>query len=67
MARHHSSADACLRNTVMMQCYRNQLPPVTSIVACGGVVDYVQDAGRSECFVESGRAASAIARNVIQN
>ena len=37
-----------------------------SIVACGGFVDYVQDAGRRECFVESGKPASEIARNVIQ-
>ncbi len=70
MVRHHSPVDGCLRNIVIMQsgflCYGNQLPPVTSIVACGGVVDYVQDAGRRECFVESGKAASAIARNVIQ-
>ena len=48
-------------------CYGNQLPPITNIVACGGVVDYVQDAGRNECFVESGKAASEIARNVIQD
>ena len=30
-------------------------------------MDYVQDAGPSECFVESGKAASEVARNVIPN
>lgn len=48
-------------------CYENPSPPGTSVVACGGVVDYVQDASPSECFVESGKAASEIARNVIPN
>ena len=71
MAGHHSSVDTCLRNVAVMQsrglCYENSLPPGTSVVACGGVVDYVQDAGPSECFVESGKAASEIARNVIPN
>lgn len=71
MARPHSPVDGGLRNIAVMQsralCYENPLPPGTSVVACGGVVDYVQDAGPSECFVESGKAASEIARNVIPN
>ena len=71
MARHHSPVDGSLRNIAVMQsrdlCDENPLPPGPSVVACGGVVDYVQDAGLSQCFVESGKAASKIARNVIPN
>ena len=71
MARHRSPMDGGLRNIAVMQsrapCYEKPLPPGTSVVACGGVVDYVQDAVPSECFVESGKAASEIARNVIPN